>query len=425
MQTTAAIREYLQRETAAMVELLKQCVAIETPSDVPESQRPLLDLLQESFDELGFRTIRLPERRQRGGQLYARPRRNGNKAARRAPGKAAAPAARHWQLLLGHCDTVWPLGTLQRIPLVHDGDVLKGPGVYDMKAGLVEIVFALKVLQALELKPEVEPVVFINSDEEIGSRESTRYIKALARGADRALVMEPSLGISGKLKTARKGVGRFVVKVIGKAAHSGLDPTAGASAILELSHVIQKLFALNDPERGASVNVGVIDGGVRANVVAPESSAIIDVRVASHDDAERIEQAILGLEAETPGVTLNVSGRIGRPPLEHTPANRQLWHVATDLAHGLDFELEEAMAGGASDGNTTSQYTATLDGLGAVGDGAHADHEHILVSLLPQRCALLTALLLEPPLAGDARGGRAGAFGTAPTEPRNQEETRQ
>jgi glutamate carboxypeptidase len=386
MSTAVAVREFLDREAGAMIELLEQFVAIETPSDVPESQQPMLDLLAHSFGEIGYRTTRIPARRQYGGHLYAR------------PARSRTEDTRHWQLLLGHCDTVWKLGTLESMPVIRDGDVLKGPGVYDMKAGLVEIIFALKALEALGFEPVVEPVVFINSDEEVGSRESTRYIRALARRADRALVMDPSLGLGGKLKTARKGVGRFVVKVTGKAAHSGLDPTGGASAILELSHVIQKLFALNDPGRGASVNVGVIDGGVRANVVAPESSAIVDVRVASHEDAERIQEAILGLEAETAGVRVEVEGNIGRPPLEHTAANRQLWRIAVDLAQELDFELEEAMAGGASDGNTTSLYTATLDGLGAVGDGAHADHEHIFVSLLPQRCALLTTLLLEQPL---------------------------
>jgi len=392
MSGATAIRDYLDSETEAMIELLEQFVSIETPSDMPESQRPMLELLTRSFADLNFRTIRLPARRLYGGHLYAHPRVS---PARR---RKAARAERNWQLLLGHCDTVWRLGTLERMPLAREGDVLRGPGVYDMKAGLVEIIFALKALAALGLEPQVEPIVFINSDEEVGSRESTRYIRALARGADRALVMEPSLGIGGKLKTARKGVGRFVVKVIGKAAHSGLDPTAGASAILELSHVIQKLFALNDATSGASVNVGVIDGGVRANVVAPESSAIVDVRVANQKDADRIESAILSLEAETPGVTLEISGSIGRPPLEHTAANRQLWRIASNLARELEFEIDEAMAGGASDGNTTSLYTATLDGLGAVGDGAHADHEHILVSQLPQRCALLTTLLLEGPL---------------------------
>ncbi len=214
--------------------------------------------------------------------------------------------------------------------------------------------------------------------------------------------MEPSLGPAGRLKTARKGVGRFTVTVQGRAAHAGLDPTAGASAILELSHVIQKLFALNDPERGASVNVGVIDGGVRANVVAPESSAVVDVRVENAEDAQRIERTILALEAETEGVTLRIEGRIGRPPLERTPANRQLWRMATRFAEELDMPLDEATAGGGSDGNTTSLYTATLDGLGAVGDGAHATHEHIHVSQLSERCALLTMLLMAPPLASGA-----------------------
>jgi glutamate carboxypeptidase len=390
----------LERETGAMVELLEQFVAIETPSDVPASQAPLLDRLQRVFAALDYRPTRLPARRHYGGHLYARPH-------TRIPGRGGSSGrTRPWQLLLGHCDTVWPIGTLERLPVRRDGDVLRGPGVYDMKAGLVEIVFALRALRALELVPEVEPVVFINSDEEVGSRESTRYIRALARSADRALIMEPSLGIRGKLKTARKGVGRFTIKITGKAAHSGLDPTAGASAILELSHVIQKLFALNDSERGASVNVGVIDGGVRANVVAPESSAIVDVRVASQEDAVRIEAAIRALEAETPGVTIAVEGSVGRPPLEHTPANRQLWHVAADLARDLRFELEEGMAGGASDGNTTSLYTATLDGLGAVGDGAHAEHEYVRIDLLPQRAALLAMLLLAPPLS--TRPGGAG-----------------
>jgi glutamate carboxypeptidase len=391
MSAAAAIRTYLAKEVDAMVDLLEQFVAIETPSDMPQCQQPLLTLLSRSFAELDFRTITIPARRLYGGHLYARP--------RAAPREfEQSQARRHWQLLLGHCDTVWRLGTLERMPITREGDVLRGPGVYDMKAGLVEIVFALKALAELGLQPEVEPVVFINSDEEVGSRESTRYIKALARGADRALVMEPSLGLGGKLKTARKGVGRFVVKVTGKAAHSGLDPTAGASAILELSHVIQKLFALNDPASGASVNVGVIDGGIRANVVAPESSAIVDVRVANNKDAARIEAAILSLEAQTPGVSVEVEGNIGRPPLEHTPANRQLWRIASDLAQELELDIDEAMAGGASDGNTTSLYTATLDGLGAVGDGAHADHEHILVSQLAERCALLATLILANPL---------------------------
>jgi glutamate carboxypeptidase len=268
-----------------------------------------------------------------------------------------------------------------------------------MKAGLVEMLFALQALRELGLEAPVTPVCFINSDEEIGSRESTRYLRRLARLADRCMVLEPSLGLEGRIKTARKGVGRFVVKVKGRAAHAGLDPTAGASAILELSHVIQKLFRLNDHQRGTSVNVGVIDGGVRPNVVAPESSAIVDVRVEDRAEAERIEKTIHSLQAETPGVTLSIEGAIGRPPMERTPANRRFWQVATALADQLSLTLQEGTAGGGSDGNTTSLYSATLDGLGAVGDGAHADHEFVYLDQLPVRCCLLTLLLLAPPLA--------------------------
>ncbi|MBT8436700.1 MAG: M20/M25/M40 family metallo-hydrolase, partial [Gammaproteobacteria bacterium] len=215
---------------------------------------------------------------------------------------------------------------------------------------------------------------------------------------DRCMVMEPSLGNSGKIKTARKGVGRFEVIVKGKAAHAGLDPGAGASAILELSHVIQKLFELNDPEHGTSVNVGVIDGGIRPNMVAPESRAVIDVRVQTQADAERVEAAIHDIEAVTPGVSLVIEGAIGRPPMERTDQNQQLWRIAQELGEDLDLALEQGTAGGGSDGNTTSLYTATIDGMGAVGDGAHAHHEYIYLDLLPVRCALLTLLLLAPPL---------------------------
>jgi glutamate carboxypeptidase len=197
------------------------------------------------------------------------------------------------------------------------------------------------------------------------------------------------------------------VTIKGRAAHAGLDPEGGASAILELSHVIQKLFELNDPARGTSVNVGVIDGGIRPNVVAPESRAIIDVRVQTQADAERVENAIHGLEAVTPDVSLEIEGAIGRPPMERTERNRRIWRVARELALDLDMDLDEGIAGGGSDGNTSSLYTATLDGLGAVGDGAHATHEFIFLESLPMRCALLTMLLLAPPLGPDSAIGGA------------------
>ena len=301
-------------------------------------------------------------------------------------------------MIIGLCETLLQIGTLQTMPLVLEDDTLRGPGVYDMKAGLVEMVYALRAIESLDLTPGVAPLCFINSDEEIGSHESTRYIRALAQRMDRCMVMEPSLGHSGKIKTARKGVGRFTVTVQGKAAHAGLDPGAGASAILELSHVIQKLFELNDPEHGTSVNVGVIDGGLRPNMVAPESRAVIDVRVETQAIAERVEAAIHGIEAVTPGVSLMIEGHIGRPPMERTEQNQRLWRIAQELGEDLDLALEQGTAGGGSDGNTTSLFTATIDGMGAVGDGAHAHHEYIYLDLLPERCALLTLLLLAPPL---------------------------
>ena len=215
---------------------------------------------------------------------------------------------------------------------------------------------------------------------------------------NRVFVLEPSLGPDGRLKTGRKGIGRFTVKVKGKAAHAGLDPEQGASAILELAHVVQTLFALNDAEKGVTVNVGTIEGGLRPNVIAPESTAVVDVRVRTQADAERIEQAIHALAPSVPGTALEIDGRIGRPALERTPRNQSLWHLAKDLSGELNMDLGEGFAGGGSDGNTTSQYTATLDGLGPVGDGAHAPHEFLYVDETLERTALLTLLLLAPPL---------------------------
>jgi glutamate carboxypeptidase len=383
MSDNHAILKYLQAQQEPMTGLLQELVLMETPSTDRDSQAQIRQRLKVEFEEIDYRVNLLPGRNS-GGHVYASPGNRGNRQAA--------------QLMIGHCDTVWPIGTLQTMPLVFEADTLRGPGVYDMKAGLVEMVYALRAIEYLGLKPAVAPLCFINSDEEIGSRESTRYVRALAQCVDRCMVLEPSLGHSGKIKTARKGVGRFTVTVQGKAAHAGLDPGAGASAILELSHVIQKLFELNDPEQGTSVNVGVIDGGIRPNMVAPESRAIIDVRVQTQTDAERVEQAIHSLETATPGVSLMIEGAIGRPPMERTDENQRLWRVTQELAAGLDMELEQGTAGGGSDGNTTSLYTATIDGMGAVGDGAHASHEYIYVDLLPVRCALLTLLLLAPPL---------------------------
>ena len=371
----------LETERDRLIRFLRDLVEAESPSSVPETQRRVRSVLAAALEDLGFHTQPLHGRRT-GGHLYARPRHR-----RRGAGV---------QILIGHYDTVWPVGTLAERPFEVDGNVIRGPGVFDMKGGLAQIVFALAALRALGLEPALTPVIFVNADEEIGSRDSGRHVRRLARIARRAFVLEPSMGAEGRLKTARKGVGRYTVTVHGRAAHAGLDPEGGASAILELSHVIQKLFALNDAERGVTVNVGTVDGGMRPNVIAPLSQAVIDVRVPTAEDAERIDEAITSLAPETPGVRLRAEGGFGRPALEPTPRNRALWEAARAHGAALGLDLAEARAGGGSDGNTTSLYTATLDGLGPVGDGAHAEHEFLYLDRTLERAALLGSLLLTP-----------------------------
>ena len=376
------IVSYLQSQEEDFIHFLRRLVNSESPSSMPSAQIPIFELLENALLEFDYNVRRIPGFRT-GGCLYARP-------CRRHRDQAA-------QLLLGHCDTVWPLGTLQDMPVEVSDGIMKGPGVFDMKAGLTQMIFALQTMTALELKPSVAPVLLITSDEEIGSSESRRYIKYLSRRVNRVFVLEPALLPSGKLKTARKGVGHFEVRVIGKAAHAGIAPEQGASAILELSHVIQQLFALNDPQKGISVNVGTIDGGVRPNVIAPVSCASVDVRVLTAEDGYRVEQTILDLKPATPGVRLEINGGIDRLPMTRTPRNQRLWSLAKELAKKVGINLEQGTSGGASDGNLTSIYAATLDGLGAVGDGAHAQHEFVDIEKTIQRCALLTLLLLEPP----------------------------
>ncbi len=374
------ILQRLQAQRDDMVAFLRNLTLAESPSTEPATQEAVRVQLGAALRQLDYLTYDVPGRKS-GGQLYARP--------------AARERHQPVQLIIGHYDTVWPVGTLEGMPFECDGQRVRGPGVFDMKGGLTQLVFALRTLRGLELDLPLTPVIFCNSDEEIGSRESTRYIRRLSRLASRAFVLEPSLGPQGALKTGRKGVARYTVEVQGKAAHAGLDPEGGASAILELSFVIQKLFALNHPERGVTVNVGTIDGGVRPNVVAPMSKAVIDVRTVSQDDALATDAAIRALEATTPGVHLHIEGGIGRPALERTPRNQVLWRRARELGEGLGLALEQSVAGGGSDGNTTSQYTATLDGLGPVGDGAHAHHEFLDLDRTIERSALLALLLLE------------------------------
>jgi glutamate carboxypeptidase len=364
----------------------------ESPSNDLQSQHPVRELIANQLEELDYRVRRIPGKSS-GGMLFACP-------GSRRRGQAA-------QLILGHYDTVWPRGTLREMPFTVDGDTVRGPGVYDMKGGIVQALVALHALRHFAIDPPVSPLVFLNSDEEVGSRESTRYITRLAPLVNRTLVMEPSLGAAGQLKTARKGIARFTVTVSGVAAHAGLDPGKGASAILELSHVIQSLFALNDLERGITVNVGTIDGGLRPNVVAPVSQAVVDVRVVTEADGRYVERAIRNLAPATPGTSLKIEGGFGRPAMERTPANQQLWRMAMRLGSELGLDLEQAVAGGGSDGNTTSRYTATLDGLGAVGDGAHAAHEHLKIQATLERTALLVLLLAADPLDATANENSA------------------
>ena len=361
--------------------VLESLCRAESPSLDAHRQQAVHAVLAANLDALGYEVRELPGVRS-GGHLYARPR-------RRNRGTGV-------QLLLGHYDTVWPAGTLATMPFGFEGDRARGPGVYDMKGGLAQIVVALASLRGLAIEPELTPVVLVNADEEVGSRESGRYVRRLARIADRALVLEPSLGIEGRLKTERKGVARYTVVVHGRAAHAGLDPGAGASAILELSHVIQALFALNDPARGITVNVGTIDGGLRPNVVAAESRAVVDVRTRSAADAERVDASIRQLQPVTPGTSLSIEGGPGRPPLEPTPRNQALFETAQALGQHLGMSLDGGTAGGGSDGSTASLHTATLDGLGPVGDGAHAAHEYIEIGPTLDRAALLALLLVAP-----------------------------
>lgn len=382
------ILEHLRSREREMVGLLRRLVQAESPSLDPRSQAGPQSILRLELERLGFAVRTIPGRVS-GGQLLAVPR--------------GRPRSGTVQLVIGHSDTVWEVGTLDTMPVIEKDGRLYGPGAYDMKGGLVNVLFALQAMRKLGLEAEVPPVVLINSDEEIGSCDSIRHIKRLARLAERVFVLEPALGPAGKLKTARKGNGFFEIRVLGRAAHAGLEPERGASAILELSMVIQRLFALNDPERGITVNVGTIDGGLRTNIVAPESRATVDVRVLTIDDARKVEAEILSLEATTPGTELVVSGTMNRPPMERTPGNQHLWKVALRAGEELGLELQQGTSGGGSDGNITSLFAPTLDGLGPIGDGAHASHEHVITGSLPERAALLAMLLLEPSMADVAR----------------------
>ena len=306
--------------------------------------------------------------------------------------KARLPGTGRPVLLLGHFDTVWPLGTLARMPLRRDGNRLHGPGTFDMKAG---IGIALGAIAALRATGTPHPPIHMlwTTDEEIGSGTSRDVIEAEAEEAAAVLVLEPALP-GGALKTARKGCGEFELIVNGIAAHAGVDPGKGASAIHELAAQIAVIEHLQDLGRGISVNVGLVSGGSRANVVAEDARAVVDVRAPTRHDAEQIEHAIRGLQPLRPGARLTIRGGFERPPLERTPGVAHLFSLARDVASSLGRELSEGSTGGGSDGNFTAALgVPTLDGLGPIGDGAHAAHEHVDVVELPWRAALVAGLL--------------------------------
>lgn len=376
----ATVRAAVHARAADLLALVEQMAAIESPTGDPAAQEPMLALLERRLHGLGMRTERLPAD-------------DGCHHLAAVPDDDAGGAP---QLLLGHLDTVWPVGTLESMPVARQGDRLHGPGVFDMKAGIAQMLIALEVLRDLGMRPACPPHVLLNCDEEIGSPSSRHLIEDRAAAADRVLVMEPAYGPHGALKTGRKGIGNFDVIVGGVASHAGLAPEAGVSAILELSRQVERLFALNDASRGITVNVGTIDGGIRPNVVAAEARAEVEARVLTMDDAAEVERAIRALAPTMEGTTVRVEGRFRRPPMERTPGNARLFGMASAAAAQLGIALDEAQVGGGSDANFTSPLAPTLDGLGAVGDGAHADHEHAVIPALPERTALLALMLLAP-----------------------------
>lgn len=295
-------------------------------------------------------------------------------------------------LLLGHFDTVWPAGTLETMPVeIRDGR-LHGPGTFDMKAGL-----AIAILAARLAAPRLRHVsvrFLFTTDEEIGSETSRALIEEDARASSAVLVFEPSLP-GGVLKTARKGVGTFRLDVHGVSAHAGIAPQGGASAITELARQILALDALQAPERGTTINTGVVSGGSRSNVVAERATADIDVRVALASEQTRISESFAALQAHDARVRLSWHGGFERPPLERGPHVQQLFEVARRAGEAIGIDVREGATGGASDGNFTAALgVPTLDGLGASGDGAHARHEHVDIASLPDRAALAAAILL-------------------------------
>ncbi len=358
------------------IEFLEQMVDMESPT----FDKPLVDKLGK-FVAGRFESI--------GGQVSFTPVQGfGNHLRVGFPGQRDRPV-----LLLGHIDTVFPAGEVARRPFRIEGDIARGPGVFDMKAGIAMMWMAIRTV--IETRGHLSnPVtVLLTSDEEVGGASSQKLIEEEAKKAQAVLVLEPSLP-GGMLKTARKGVGRFTLKAIGRAAHSGINPADGINSIEEISHQVLKLQSMTDAERGTTVTVGVIKGGTRSNVVPAESAIEIDARITSVDEAERIATKIRSLSPVLAGSTIEVRGAISRPPMERTGHTEKLFGLAREVARELGHDLEEGSTGGASDGNFTAALgIPTLDGLGPIGLGPHQVDEHIRIDSLPWRAALIAGLI--------------------------------
>jgi glutamate carboxypeptidase len=357
--------------------LLKQIVEFETPTSDKQALDRLIDFLEEQLRLRGASVERLAQA-EYGDLLVAR------------LGEGDQPLH-----IMTHVDTVWPIGTLEWMPWRIEGDHAHGPGIYDMKASAAMMFTALDILT--ELKIEHRPIVWtINTEEEVGSPVSRPVLEAEAQKAAIVLCLEPPVPPAGSLKTERKGVGMFEMEITGRAAHAGADHSSGISAIEELARQIQWLHSLTDYERGTTVNVGVVEGGTKRNVVAAHATALIDLRVTSMAEAERVVPAILGASATLDGATVHVTGDLNRPPMERTEGIVAAFQRAQAIGRLIEQELSEAATGGGSDGNFTAALgVPTLDGLGCPGDGAHADSEHIIVSAITPRTALIAALLAE------------------------------
>ena len=375
----ALLRE-LRRGEGAMLRLLERFVVCESPSH---------DKI--AVDAMG--QIVAEEWRQRGAkvQIVRQAKRGNHVRAEISPG-SGRPAGQ--VLVLGHLDTVYPLGTLEKMPFRAAGGRAWGPGTFDMKGGLVMALCAIDALQAAAIRPSKRLVFLWTSDEEIGSGTSRKLIESEARRSKAVLVLEPSLGVEGRLKTSRKGVGSAELLVSGRAAHAGINPEDGVNAVHELALQIERLMAMNDPRRGITVQATVVSGGTVSNVVPDQARAQVDIRFAHLSDAAGLDKKLHSLRPILKGAKLEVHGGVNRPPLERTAGVSALFRHAQSLMRECGLALGEAATGGGSDGNFTGALgVPTLDGLGAVGDGAHTPREHVIIRKLPQRAALLAGLL--------------------------------